>query len=517
MSDAALDAVVHRYEDAWQRGVRPVLEGYLPAGDTAFRMAALRRLAAAELRLRQDDGEPATWQEYLEQYPELADADADGESVSGDRPAPLPPAATTAGRVILVVLNGALAGRQYELDCHQTLLAGRSKRAHLWLKDDPHFSHNHFLLEALPPRCYLRDLGSRRGTFVNDHRVTETLLADGDVIGGGQTRIRVRLQPGSQPPSGDFCCLACGASAASALDVAPPDLGPPGSFLCDACRAGVLRHPDPVPGYRIERPLGHGGPGVVYLARREGTGDPVTLQLAAPEPGQRAFAEFLDAVGPLRQLDHPRIARLHEAGMARGQFYFVSEYVESIDLTAELARLPPEKAARTACGVVCQLLEGLHVAHEHGLIHGNLKPANLLVVRAGAKLRTKVADFGLARLYEDFGFAGLTRNGETLGALAFTAPEQVRDCRYALPSADLYAAGAVLYHLLAGRPHHDFPARRDRYAVVLEDEAASLKLHRPRLPSGLTELVHKSVARRRRARFTSAAEMFHALLPFAQG
>lgn len=94
-------------------------------------------------------------------------------------------------KIVLDVIAGPSAGAHFEFDRHETFLVGRSVSAHLQLKGDEHFSRHHFLLECLPPRCFLRDLGSTNGTFVNGHRVTETFLENGDIISVGRTRIEV--------------------------------------------------------------------------------------------------------------------------------------------------------------------------------------------------------------------------------------------------------------------------------------------------------------------------------------
>src|SRR5207249_7303983 len=139
--------------------------------------------------------------------------------------------------------------------------------------------------------------------------------------------------------------------------------------------------------------------------------------------------------------------------------------------------------------------EVLHQAHERGLPHLDLKPANVLVSRAGGqKLRTTLTDLGMARAYDNLGLGSLTRTGDVPASLPFMAPELVLDCRFDRPSADVYSVGATLYHLLSGSTPHVFAAGRDPYRTVLEQDAFPLRERCPWLSRALTDLVHKALA-----------------------
>src|SRR5262249_5123877 len=343
---------------------------------------------------------------------------------------------------------GPNSGLRFEFEQHATFVAGRARRTHLRLRDDPYFSRHHFLLEFQPPRCYLRDLGSRNGTLVNGQRVQEAILKDGDVIGGGKTRLRIAIQPmGGPTAAADVACLGCGLIATGTV---PPVTPTAPTYLCPACQALGRHHPQPVPGYEIGRKRGQGSMGIVYLARQRDTGQPVALKWIVPETAnEQAAQRFLREVSILRQHDHPRIVRLHEAGTIRGQFFLAMDYVETVALNEVLAPLSRPRAVQTVCAIICQALEGLQYAHARSFVHRDVKPANLLFSRTGTQLRTWLADFGLAKSFENAGLSRLTRQGDVHGALAFMAPEQILDCGNATPAADLYSVGATLYYLLA--------------------------------------------------------------------
>jgi serine/threonine-protein kinase len=391
-------------------------------------------------------------------------------------------------KLVLEVIAGPHQGARFEFDRHDTFLIGRAPTAHLQLLDDAYFSRHHLLLEFNPPRCYLRDLGSSNGTFVNGQKVAECFLRDGDVISGGKTRMRLSLVGAAPEPAAE-------APAATDPGAVPPLLG-----------------------YEVLRPLGRGGMGAVYLARRQADGDLCALKLILPEAAadDRALQRFLREVRVLSRLDHPRIVRFREMGMAGGQFFFAMDYVETVDVAERLARFPEAGRVRILCALACQVLEGLQYAHAQGFIHRDIKPANILVGEREQKWYARLADFGLAKNFEGAGLSGMTHDGHLVGTLPFMAPEQVLSARDARPAVDLYAVGATLYYQLAGRFPHDFNKRKDRLAIILEDAPVPLSRVCPAVPAGLAEVVHRALARDPHDRFADAEAMRQALLPFAR-
>jgi serine/threonine-protein kinase len=399
----------------------------------------------------------------------------------------------SAVKVILEVVDGPHRGDRLEFDSHETLLVGRGSRAQLRLVNDPHFSRNHFLLEVNPPRVLLRDLGSRNGTLVNGRPVKQDYLNPGDIISGGQTRIRFTLAD------------------------APSPAGPP---PLEATQA----HPAPasgpvIPGYEIVRELGRGGMGVVYLARSQAGGDRVALKVIIPESAvnDRAVGLFFREARVLSKLNHPRIVRFRETGLHLGQLYLAMEYVATVDLKALLAGKAAAARVRLCTAILCPALEGLHHAHGLGFVHRDVKPGNLLVSGRAEDPQVKVADFGLAKSYEGAGLSGMTHEGQGLGTVVYMAPEQVISARDARPAVDVYSAGATLYHLLSGAYPYDFPAGRDPLLVVLEAPVVPLTRRCGWVPPALGEIVQRALAREPADRFPSAEALRQALLPFVRG
>src|SRR5262249_44280745 len=159
------------------------------------------------------------------------------------------------------------------------------------------------------------------------------------------------------------------------------------------------------------------------------------------------------------------------------------------------------------------VLEGLAYVHARGFVHRDIKPANILVSGQGQKLRAKLADFGLAKNFENAGLSAMTREGQLVGTLAFMPPEQVISARRAQPAGALYAVGATLYYLVSRHYPYDFGRGKDEVAVVLEDAPVPLGERCPGVPVGLAGVVQRCLARDPGERFATAEELRQALLP----
>jgi len=218
-------------------------------------------------------------------------------------------------------------------------------------------------------------------------------------------------------------------------------------------------------------------------------------------------------------------------GMHLGQAFFVMEYVETVEWKSQVAKCPAAERIRIACDLVCQVLGGLQYAHDLGIVHRDLKPANLLLHkdklpagRAGARtldaresLGAKLADFGLAKNYENAGLSGMTHEGQQLGTIPFMAPEQVVSARDARPSVDIYSAGATLYNLVSGAYPYDFPRGAEPLIVVLEEPVVPLQERCAEAPARLAEVVARALAKKPKDRYSSADALRMALLPYAEG
>jgi serine/threonine-protein kinase len=223
-------------------------------------------------------------------------------------------------------------------------------------------------------------------------------------------------------------------------------------------------------GYRIEGEIGRGGMGVVYRAREEGLDRPVALKLIAPELADDAsFRErFLRESRLAASIDHPGILPVYSAGEVDGELYLATRYVEGTDLRALLAEEGTLAPGR-ALALLDQVAYALDTAHRRGLVHRDVKPANVLV---DADDHCYLSDFGLTK---QLGADATTVTGQLAGSLDYLAPEQIRrgevDGR-----TDQYALACVLYECLTGAP----PFRR-------ESEAQTLWAHMQEAPEPLRE------------------------------
>jgi serine/threonine-protein kinase len=231
---------------------------------------------------------------------------------------------------------------------------------------------------------------------------------------------------------------------------APPDHLPPG----EAPR---------IPGYQIERELGRGGMGVVYLARQTHANRLVALKMVRAGRGRpEDLVRFRIEAESLARLRHPNIVQVHDVGIADGQPFFRMEYVEGGTLADALAEGP--QPPREAAALLEAIAAGMHAAHQCGVIHRDLKPANILIPTrradpAGGEPASgggsgppapKVTDFGLAKQVGDGD--GLTHTGQILGTPEYMAPEQATGGAGVGVPADIYAMGAMLFELLTGAP-----------------------------------------------------------------
>jgi serine/threonine protein kinase len=188
--------------------------------------------------------------------------------------------------------------------------------------------------------------------------------------------------------------------------------------------------------------------GAVYKARQTKLNRLVALKVLPRESGQDSnFAErFAREAQALARLNHPNIVAVHDFGEVNGQYCFIMEYVDGLDLRQLLQK--GKLLAEDALAIVRQLCDALEYAHEEGIVHRDIKPANILIDRKG---RVKIADFGLAKLLgRDSASHQLTGTGQVMGTLQYMAPEQLETPHKVDHRADIYALGVVFYEMLTG-------------------------------------------------------------------
>lgn len=426
-------------------------------------------------------------------------------------------------QVTLRVLSGPHVGRSFVFNQHDTFLIGRSEAAHLCLPDDRYFSRNHCILEIAPPRCFLRDLGSLNGTYVNGQKVQEAYLRNGDRIQGGQTVLGVEVSadefpldpnlPPTQPAIVIVECLNCGAREQA--EAASPDERL--SFLCEDCRNELRRQPQPVPGYEMIKILGRGGMGCVMLARNQQTGEAVAIKTLLPEVAvsDQALRRFMREIDVAASLQHPHIVRFIDRGTNKGVVYLITEFVEGAD-AARLAdarggRLPYPEAVK----IITQALDALQYAHSKGFIHRDIKDQNILVSGTWPNYTSKLTDFGLAKSFTQTGMSGVTMAGDVAGTFAYMPPEQIRDFRNVRPSSDIYAMGMTAYSLLTGAIALDISPRAnvaETVKSIFEKPIIPVRHRIPDIPDPVAQVIERALTKDVNQRWPSAEAMRAALL-----
>jgi eukaryotic-like serine/threonine-protein kinase len=430
-------------------------------------------------------------------------------------------------RVNLRVLAGPYKGRVFSFKQHDTFLIGRTNDAHLCLPDDIFFSRHHCLLEIQPPRCFLRDLGSTNGTFVNGEKVHTAFLEHGDQIQGGETVLLVEVEAtqiddrdrrssetrAARPVTVLVECLNCGRREQTQASAPDEHL----SFLCDECREELKREPQPVPGYDTVRVLGRGGMGSVMLARDQKTGRAVAIKTLLPECAisEKAMKRFLREIDVAAALKHPHIVEFIDRGTSKGVVYLITEYVEGAD-AAKLAdsrggRLP----WRETVSIISQALDALSYAHCQGYIHRDIKDQNILVSGAAPNSTAKLTDFGLAKSFVQSGMSGVTMVGEAAGTIAYMSPEQIRNFRDVKPQSDIYSVGMTAYSLLTGKLALELGKKSgiaETIKAIFEQPTVPLRQRAPHVPPGVCEIIDRALLKDPAQRWQSAVAMRTALI-----
>ena len=424
--------------------------------------------------------------------------------------------------VVLRVTAGPHAGLEQVFAGEGSYRVGRAAGVPLSLPDDRLLSREHFQLELQPPLCDLLDLGSTNGTKVNGLRVERARLRDGDLITVGDTAIEVSvaetMHSGGLPP---VRCAGCGARAPADL---PIERALP-HWLCPGCDARRRSFPRTDPDYLIERLLGDGGMGEVFLARQASTNRPVAIKMMVPtgSSGEKAREYFRREMTVLRDLlmpggrCHPNIVAFYDIFEIDGSFQLVMEYVPGKNALDWVAGLSAPLPASAAAHVGVRLLGALEYAHAKGYVHRDVKPSNLLISGPVLRPKVKLSDFGLAKSFrENAGFVGLTRQGDVGGSIGFISPDHIRDFRDLKEPADVYSAAATIYYMLTLRyPYLNFdPYGADAYLMILEHPPVPLRAHRPDAPEGLDRVLAKALEKHPRDRWKSARAMAAALQPF---
>ncbi len=332
-----------------------------------------------------------------------------------------------------------------------------------------------------------------------------------DRTGGGKPvdRDRTGMRPAVLDRTGGYRPVGGGPAPPAPADEPPPGMASPSQAASAVAPAPRLKKEalaeptGPIPGYEIVERIGRGTVGVVYKARELATGRDVALKILLPVflQNQTLVERFRREATIAASLDHPNIRRIYAGGEAGGFLYLAMEFVDGETLQDRIDRhgsVPEPEALR----VVAQVARAMDHYVKLGVLHRDMKPANILVSRSGT---AKLCDLGISkRVYEDF---ALTVQGTTLGSPFYISPEQGLGTDNLDVRSDIYSLGVTLFHALAGR----VPFIGGNAGVIISkhhrEPLPDISKLKPGLSKGCVKLIGKMCGKRPEERHQSAREL----------
>src|SRR5437879_5490118 len=293
------------------------------------------------------------------------------------------------------------------------------------------------------------------------------------------------------------CLLETGLCALTNEDERPPEPTPARHSKKTARSVEMLAD---LGDYELLEEIGRGGQGVVFRARQKSLNRTVALKIIglgqwATEAHLKRFRREAEAAA---SLEHPGIVPIHEVGERDGSCYFSMKFIEGgqLDAVAKREPMPPRRAAE----LIAKVARTVHYAHEHGILHRDIKPGNILLDQKG---EPHLTDFGLACLVETE--STVTRTMEVLGTPSYMAPEQAVGNNAAVSSVtDVYGLGVVLYQLLTGHPPFAGGTTYETIKLLLDTEPRQPRLWNPKIDRDLNTVCLKCLEKDPRRRYSSA-------------
>jgi pSer/pThr/pTyr-binding forkhead associated (FHA) protein len=478
--------------------------------------------------------------------------------------------------VVLVTVAGSNVGSEHRFAERTVCIVGRDPECGLRLPNDTAhqlISRYHCLLDINPPDLTIRDFGSLNGTFVNGTKIgqrpegqsrdaaiqatyPERPIRHGDRIELGKTIFEVRTMtlPAVPPPGAAAAfvqdpkpelgaarpllkckCSICG------REVPLNTLGVVADHICSQCRAqpgDVLKallkqavagaaNVHAIRGFSIEKELGRGGMGAVYLAKKDGSEERVALKVMLPRIATQETARqmFLREVEVMLSLQHPNVVALRDVGCSAGVFFVTLEYCDGGSVDKLIEKSGGKLSVSEALRITLQAIDGLDYAHTlkstvrtadgrvvnvNGLVHRDVKPANIFL--SGSARTAKVADFGMAKAFDLAGLSGQTCTGSTAGTPVFMPRQQVLNFKYSRPDVDVWAIAASFYNMVTGDVPREFVRGVDPWVNVLKSKPIPIQKRLPSIPKRLAEVIDTALIDQPAIGISSCAALRKALL-----
>jgi len=306
-----------------------------------------------------------------------------------------------------------------------------------------------------------------------------------------------------------------------------------GDYICESCRkkaeadpvrillelmrqAGKIPSAEEAPeikGYEIEKKLGAGGFGAVYLAKRKKDGERVAVKVmlskvAVDEDSRRMFMREVDSMKSLR---HKHVVALLDNGSAGGAFYFVMEFCAGGSVVDIMGRSGGRLSLSEGGDIMLQALEGLSYVHSKNIVHRDLKPANILLQGQKNSWIAKICDVGLAKDFQKAGFSGMTMTGAAAGTPPFMPREQVTNFKYVKPVSDVWSMGATFYNMLTGQFPRDFRRGRDPMEIILHEDIVPIRSRDSNIPKKVATVIECALDDNVKKRYQTAGEFLKEL------
>ncbi len=415
-------------------------------------------------------------------------------------------------KVDFEVLAGPLKGQCFSFSEYSRISVGRSEQAFFSFPKDKKLSRVHCLIELAPPQeCFLQDLGSLNGTFVipvgalstaDFRKVTQTKVQNGESIKIGETIFRINISTETNPDNSTN--NSNDNSINNSTKTSPPREESPEQEQLEGRTIGP---------FQIDKKLGEGGMGVVYLVRHIETNYEYAFKIARPQmtPHENQIKRFLREASYGSKVKHINIVRHYPAGYSQGNFFYIPmEYVPGLDFKNFLIRLKRPLTLQESFQFFFPILDGLECLHQNKIIHRDIKPANILLTKQNNQWVVKISDFGLAKNLEETGLSGLTMSNCAMGTPDYLPPEQCSNAKKADYRSDIYSLGATFYNLLTRCKIYK-PSNSHIYTKIMVESPIDLKEANPNIPSSISEVIMKCLEKDSENRYQSTTEFKEAM------
>jgi serine/threonine protein kinase len=372
--------------------------------------------------------------------------------------------------ILLEIIKGPLTGKKFSIDWPGSFIFGRGSNTHFTTNHlDRSISRQHFEIRYYPPKCTIVHLSKKNPTYLNQKKIEQADINDLDLIGAGQSLIKLTFLNGSLPDkpedspgsfvtdSGSFCYLCYrDLSEKANNDGRATELINKVTYCCEECLpASKYVKGDKIGKYALIRHIAAGGMSNVYLVYHTETARLLVLKLMAgslDDSFQRKH--FLREISIHKELLNLNITHCIDADFNNKAPYIVLEYANCGNLHEYYLKHDFKVPLKTSIAFFLATLDGCKYIHNvsTGIVHRDFKPWNLLLKSAGNRLILKISDFGLSKF---FGSKAFTKVGDVKGSIVFMSPHHLANVRDANFQDDIFSLGVSFYYLLSGKyPYH---------------------------------------------------------------